>query len=121
MAASGAKRSFGDSCLNRTISNLAREVFYLCTLLPNSALRARPNVRYEGQRGKHVLGESISPFDPSRTSVYGGALGADVLRRHRPGIMAQCPKLSGEMMRTNAHLRECPQIYLLTLSGGELY
>ena len=39
-------------CLNRTISSLAREVFYLCTLLPNSALRARPNVRHEGQPGK---------------------------------------------------------------------
>jgi hypothetical protein len=64
MTASGAKRSFRDRCLNRTISNLAREVFYLCTLLPNSALRARPNVRYEEQPGKHMLALSSSQFDP---------------------------------------------------------
>ena len=91
MAAPGAKRSFGHRCLNRTISNLAREVFYLCTLLPDSALRARPNVRYEGQPGKHMLALSSSQFDPNRTSRYLKWTARRDSERHQSKIRQQKP------------------------------
>ena len=40
--------------------------FVALVLPPNSALRARPNVCYEGQLGKHMLALSSSQFDPTR-------------------------------------------------------
>src|SRR5713226_7358965 len=65
MTASGAKRLFGDRALNRDNFEPCARSVDLCTLLPNTALRTRPNVRYEGQPGKLMLAPSSSQFDSS--------------------------------------------------------